>query len=385
MIEKGWSWSTFLLYIILALLITFLSRLSVDAKIKDKKIHIKNYQLKVKYIYYFLIYVIFIIFSCFRVVTSEIGGADTLHYMEQFQEITYTKFFTLDNLFMNSYEYFYYNLMYLIKILGGNYIHFEYCIYSGIILAYIYMIDKNFKDVKETNLVILFFIPLLRSLNIIRNCFAAAIGFISIDKIKENKILGAIIFMLIAFLSHYIAIILFVFLIFYKCFPDKYVNKKTSLILPAICAFLSIVGFPLMKFLIKNSGFVGYLNKIEISLWGYIPVIILYLIMFLDDNFLKYVKKNQHYVFYKCHLFMISILPLAIRINAAYRLVLFFEIPKYILYADLYLYYRDKKIIKNKKMFDILVFMGLIIWLAFRIYRMYDSNYIMPYKNYLFE
>ncbi len=306
-------------------------------------------------------------------------------YMKYFNELGYVKFFQNNSLIFNGYEYIYYNLMYLVRILGGNYICFEFIIYSAIIISYIYIIDKEIQDTNATSFVILFFIPLLQSLNIIRNCFVAAIGFIAMEKMKQDKCIYAIILMIVAYLSHYVALILVVFAIFYKYFPDKFINKKNTIIIPVVSTVISIISFPVMIYLIKHSGFANYANRIQISLWGYIPTLILYGMMFLDDKFVSYVKEKGHYIFYKGFFFLIALLPITISINVAYRLMLFFDLPKYILYSDLYLYYREKNIIKNKKVFDIIIFVALVLWLIFRIYRMWSGASIMPYRNILFE
>ncbi len=73
MIEKGWSWSTLLLYVVLAILMTLCARRSVQVKLKNKKIKIGKKEISQKYLYYFVVYFVFIIFSCFRVVTKKIG------------------------------------------------------------------------------------------------------------------------------------------------------------------------------------------------------------------------------------------------------------------------------------------------------------------------
>lgn len=383
MIINGWEVQTFLLYITLAILISYLAKLSIVAKNENQNITIGKLNIKVKYMYYFAIYLIFIIFSVFRVINDNMGGTDSLTYIKHFNEMKYVKFFTLSNLKFNDFEYFYYNLMYLVKILGGNFHCFEFIIYSLIITSYLYIIDKEFDNSKTSWFIVLFFIPLLKSLNITRNCFAAAIGFVAINKLKDNKMLTAILIMIVAYLSHYIAIILLMFLLFYKYFPEKYVNKKSALLLPIINFFISELGLPIIKFLMKNSGFANYLNRIQISLWGYIPIIIMYLLIFLDDDFCKYIMKKKHYIYYKTQLFMMCFLPPAILINVAYRLMLFFEIPKYIIYADLYLYYRENKI-KNKKIFDLIIIFLLIGWLAFKIYRLNNSSGLVIYRNYLF-
>ena len=205
------------------------------------------------------------------------------------------------------------------------------------------------------------------------------------EKMKQDKCIYAIILMIVAYLSHYVALILVVFAIFYKYFPDKFINKKNAIIIPVVSTVISIISFPVMIYLIKHSGFANYANRIQISLWGYIPTLILYGMMFLDDKFVSYVKEKGHYIFYKGFFFLIALLPITISINVAYRLMLFFDLPKYIIYSDLYLYYREKNIVKNKKVFDIIIFVALILWLFFRIYRMESGASIMPYRNILFE
>ena len=273
--------------------------------------------------------------------------------------------------------------MFIVKLFGGSYINFEFLIHSAIIISYIYLIDKNFDDSKSSIIIILFFIPLLKSLNIIRNCFAAAICCIGLEKIKNNKWLTGILFVLIAFLSHYLAIIMFAYLIFYKLFPDKYINKKTEISLPFVCCLIGFVGMPIIKALIEHSGFSGYLNKIQISLIGYIPIYALYLLMIFTNKFQEYIIRKGHYIYFKSHIFFMSVLPITIMVGAASRLMLFFEIPKYIIYSDLYLVYREK--VKNKKIYDALIFLFLIIWLIFRIYRMWNGYSLMPYKNKIFN
>lgn len=84
MIEKEWSWTTLLLYVLLALLLTLCARMSVYAKLENRKFKIKNLEIPQKYLYYFIIYCVFIVFSCFRVVTKSIGRNRYLNVYEIF-------------------------------------------------------------------------------------------------------------------------------------------------------------------------------------------------------------------------------------------------------------------------------------------------------------
>ena len=83
-IEKRWSWPTLLLYVLLAVLMTLCARKSVQAKLKDKRIKIGKREIPKKYLYYFVIYLVFIIFSCFRVVTQTIGRSRYINIHEIF-------------------------------------------------------------------------------------------------------------------------------------------------------------------------------------------------------------------------------------------------------------------------------------------------------------
>ena len=106
-LEKSWDWKTLIIYVLLAIIIMLLSKKSIESKCQNKKISFKKFNIEEKYLYYFIIYTIFIIFSTFRVVSDGIGGTDTVTYMEQFEKIKYVRFFSISNLTFNDYEYFY--------------------------------------------------------------------------------------------------------------------------------------------------------------------------------------------------------------------------------------------------------------------------------------
>ena len=141
--------------------------------------------------------------------------------------------------------------------LYSNVINFEFLIHSSIIISYIYIIDKCLNEPKSSVVVILFFIPLLKSLNIIRNCFAACLGCVGLEKVNENKKVAGVLLILAAFLSHYMAIVLFVFLLFNKFFPNNWINKKTEILLPIVCLLMGALSLPIIKVLIGHSGFSG--------------------------------------------------------------------------------------------------------------------------------
>ena len=264
--------------------------------------------------YYFIIYIIFILFTCFRYISPGIGGTDTLVYMELFNNISYTHLNIKDMLLLDGNEYLFYNLMYIVRLFGGNYYIFQFIVYSIIVICYIYFIDKFINDEKQWICIMLFMIPILKSLNIIRNCLAVAISLISIDYLRNEKYLKCFLVLLISFLCHYISIVLIVFAILYYVICSKYniINKyleqRKKVLLSIFCSiFLSILVLPIVKFILENFGYSAYLDNIEISLLGYIPVVLclIFSLLYLKD-FIKFLKKKNHYILYKLHIFYIQ-------------------------------------------------------------------------------
>ncbi|MBE6156223.1 MAG: EpsG family protein [Firmicutes bacterium] len=376
---------TLLIYLGLSLLIAVLFKLSIKAKNQDKQIHFFNKKINNKIIYYFIIYFVFIIFACFRTIAPGIGGADTQTYINYFNMFQYTPFFSLNNLLLNSYEYLFYNLMFLIRTLGGNFFVFSFIIYSIIIIALIYVVDKNIKNEKQWMWLILLFLPLLKSLNIVRNIVSASIGFVALEFLKDNNSKNFWILAIAAFLNHYIAIILIIFYFFCKYFPEKILlDNKKVLFLNGLIIIASITFLPLAKLILSISGFSGYLNKIEISLWGYIPIVFFYILMLYDSKFKNYLKDIKHFIYYKMMIFLSFILPIFILLNGASRILLFFEIPRYILYSDMYMFFKSKISSNYLKVYEILTTIFIVLWLIFRIVRMWEGYDLVPYYNNLF-
>lgn len=386
---KSWDINTLFLYVFLAIFISLLFRFSIIEKNKKNVISLFKFKIENKYIYYLIIYLVLIVFLVFKKVAPGVGGTDTITYMEHFNNLGYIKF-DLKSLFLfDSYEYVFYNLMYLVRILGGNYQHFSFIVYSGLILSYIYVVDKSFNKKDYWIWCILLFIPILSSMNIIRNCISAALGFVAIQKLNEKKDKQFWLFALLSFFNHYIAIILFALYFFVKFFPEKWLNTgKKYCIWQVFIIILSILFIPFFNYFISLTGYSGYISKFAFSIWGYIPYIIMYIfIAIYFKDLCKYFKQKNNYVYFKSIIFLGFSLPIFISIGGANRLLLFFDLPRVIVYINIFSYIltKYKNILKNKEnLIKVLIFIVLISWLIFRIYRMWSGYEIMPYYNTLF-
>ena len=385
-IVEKWDTLTLILYLSMAILIALLFRFSIIAKIESKKIKIFNSHINQKYIYYFAIYLILIVFLVFRYVGIGVGGADAGNYIKFFNESKYVHFNIEKILLFKGDEYLFYNFSFLMHLISNNYRPFFFAIYSLIIISEIYVVDKELNDKNDWIFIIMFFLPILKSINLIRNCLAAAIGYIAIVKLNKNKYLTYFLISVVAYLNHYLSVILFAFLLFYHFFPKKILyNRKKLLITIISFDVFTMLLIPLAKWFLSISGFSKYLSRIKISLIGYIPYLIVFILLFLNfDNIIKFIKEKKHFIYYKSMIFIYLILPIFISINGANRILIFFEIPRYIFYIDLYSYYKRKIPNKYQKLVDVLMALLLISYLAFRIYRIWDGYGLMPYNNTLF-
>ena len=384
-IVKEWNWWSLLLYLIVAIVTAICFRQSVIAKKKESIIKIFKYKLKTKYIYYFIIFWIFVMFSSFRYIGQNVGGTDTNTYIDYFNAAKYIKFDIKETIRLNSYEYLFYNTMFLVKILGGTNRTFLIIVNALMISCIIYYVDKEVDEENKCIWFILAYLPLLKSFNIVRNCISALFGCVALSFLSKNKIRCSIILAMLAYLNHYIAILLFIAIIFYKYFPNEFLeNRKKIVILNIICIIVPVICFPLMKIIMANTGYANYVNRIQISLWGYIPYFIVYILMIFTPGFKDYLKRCNHHGYYKIIYFLSLVLPTFIAINAAYRVLLFFDLPMILLLGDLTEYY--KKYISNKyvKFYYFGVIIIVLAYYIFRIYRMWYSSGIMPYYNILF-
>lgn len=382
-----WDWATLFLYLILSIVCSLILKKAILYKKEPKQLKIFKFVINYKHICYVIVTFILVFFMCTRVIKGELGGSDTLRYIKFFNTFDYTPFSLNNILTMHGWEYLFFNSMYLVRILGGNYTIFSIIIYTTLVGCYIYYFDHNVENENEWFSSLLFILPYLKSMNIVRNCLAAAITLLSIEAIKKNKKILFFLTFIIAYLNHYISIVLLAFGLFCFFVPEKLYNSRKKTIIISLSVFIiTLLGIPVIKWLLSLTRYAGYINRIEFSPYGYIVYAgIYFLILFVYDDFIKILKERNHTVFYKMIVFLsIVVAPFTV-VNGTQRLLLYFEIPRFIMYGDLFCVYEKKVPRKYKKILKILIIILLVLWIMFRIYRMYKSSWIMPYKNIFFE
>ena len=186
--------------------------------------------------------------------------------------------------------------------------------------------------------------------------------------------------MIVAYLTHFSSIIYFLYLIYFKFFEKKVPKNFKTIILLTILAILgSLFMYSVFAEFFSSTKFNGYLDK-EISLLGYIPILILFVIMLIYRKDL--LKDKNDWFIYSLVLFNILVLPISILVGAANRVLIFFMIPRLILWA------RFENVLlskahdsKNKLFIKIIFFIIFLIWFVFRIYKGWKGNGLMPYYN----
>ncbi len=396
-----WDWLTLIIYLIIAFVTSLLLKKSIHYKKNKDFFQLFGRKINKKFICYLIIYAVLVFFINTRLITDNVGGADSVRYINYFKTLGYIKFDFIGILKFSGWEYLYFNLMYLIRILGGSYYVFSYIIYSLIVISYLWYFDKNLNDEKRWYVSLLFILPFVKGMNIVRNVFAAAIGLFAIQKIKEGKFIKAILIIILCYLSHYISIILLFFLLFCKFVPEKwYDSRKKILIIGFSSLGITLALIPIIINILKSSRYYNYINRMQFSIWGYIPYIIIFvLIMIFFKDFYKELKRNNHLIYYKMIVFLSIVVPPFTVVNGTYRIMMFFELPRFIMYGDLInvvekeiLLYRKKRnlLVKYndksiKKVIHFLLIFVYIAWIVFRIWRMYSDARIMPYINRFFH
>lgn len=377
---KHWDTNTLIFYLSLAIGISIIIKNAIKLKYCEKN---KKY-----IILYIISFMILLLIACFRVINESIGGTDAHAYIKLFKDAQLVKFDLIKIITLNGKEPIFYNLFYIVRLFTEDYHYMFLIIYSIIVYGLIYFYDRNIKDYKQWVFILLFILPYISSFNIIRNSMAAAIGYIAIAKLKENKNKQYYILSIIATFVHYTGIILIAFGIFnYIANKKIFYKKQLNPIIMIIIIGLEYAIIPIVEMFLKNSGYSTYLN-IEYSLLGYLPFILLFIFCrIFNKDLINDLDKDNNLIHYNAYIFNLLLLPLLLPFNGPTRLNIFFDLSRYLIWG--YIYSITKKRVKQFKgkgavLFDFFVIIIILLWITFRIYRTWEAAGIMPYYNELF-
>lgn len=385
--ERFWSPGTLILYLMIALIVGLLFRKAIDLKNRQTILRARNIKIKTYKLLYIIIFLILFIFLCFRLVSGEIGGTDTKIYIEMFNNASLEQIDLKNALTLNGEEPLFILLLYITGLFSTNYHTLFFVIYAIIIGAYIFFIDKNVKKRESWFIIMLSIIPILQSMNIIRQSLAIAISLVAIVKLKENKKISSLILLICAFLIHYTAIIMAGFYLFYIIISKVKRSAKADLFIVILLSIIGVAGSAFLNQFLNTTGYSGYLGTSN-TILGFIQV---YILMFICIVFYKKImhtlKQNNTQICYDALLYNVIVLTVSIPIGAASRTNLYFDMIRMIFWIEIYNTLLNIKVV-NKQSKDILIamitFLLVIIWIIFKIYQIWYGYGIMPYYNELF-
>ncbi len=330
-----------------------------------------------------LAFIILCVFSTFRLVTSDgTGGTDAYTYILNFLSVTPQEFFksiTLDNIFhKTTFEPLYTLLALAVRQITSDY-HVFFAVAYGFISFSIILCLKTF-IVKNQNgyIPLLYFIYLLLiTFNILRTGLAVSWVLLAIVKLSKNKNLSAVLCVAIGILFHYSTVVFLLFLFLYFIFRKniwEHIFIKTIVCLAA-CYFLSMIS----RSFIAETSYSGYLRDFdEVSIWGRLPIVLLWLCVLLLHKQLKEKLQGNTLLILCC---MFDFVALPFNFISFWRMQYYFLIPRLFMWNEL-VDIVDQQYLKNdvtRVIFKILVYALFFSWFIFRLYRSDGSN-LVPYQ-----
>lgn len=368
--------------VILSSLLT-LARGNLKVYKTDNGIMKKKYSI-IGIFFLFISYIIFILFSAFRVIDIGLGGIDALAYKNIFHNVSGN---IIESLNYQFYEPGYATIIWFAKTLSDNY-SFALTIIYSIMFLFLIRIIKEISWSKYTPISIFLLLTLwLSSFNTVRTILAIFIATSVYIFLSKREYKRALLLTIFAISIHVSSVILIpiIFIVYMIDKKSKFsILKLISMII--ILTLIFLFSIAIIENLIEGTRYEAYLyNEVIILAWG------TYLISFISFIFslIKYkelIKLNQ------INKVLVIVLPISlsliiVQINfpIAYRMVLFFIPILYIIIPDII---RSYKIKTTKDFIYFPIKIGLFLYLIYRLYIYFTLEIIsvgIPYQNMLYN
>lgn len=388
---RYWDWSTYLLYIILSYLIYFLlsytiRNSSVVSKYPDKTK--KRFNVKVGLSYFSMLFVL-VLFSAFREVSGLIGGVDAPVYIDYFLDSRIVNVSIENIIKMNQEEPFFYLVGSFIRFFTGEYLVYFIIIYSFICISFTHFIIKHSNKYCILSPFIYIIVPILGSFNVIRSWFAVAIILFAFSALIEENFKNFLFLCFLAFLTHFSSIIVLItFVIANQLSRLQKKNKlnKNLLVFFVLSLFiLFILGKDILRSLLTNTKYRSY-GEYTNSIIGQFTTIALGILVLQNYEILIKQMGSKYRYFIYFVLVNFAFTPFVV-IFGFWRMIDFFIFPRLIVWSHVIKIYEVKYFNHSdsfKIFYRVLIFMIFSAWTFFRVYKMWYSSGVMPYRTILF-
>lgn len=372
---------TLVLYVIIGIL----SAVLIKSANTHKSINLPFYR-SGECIFYTLLIVVFVCFALFREVGVGIGGGDAIRYIEFFESSLSEegKFEEQEQIFL------FYNRF--IRTISDNYKVFWLFSYTFIAFAYVYFIKNFIPGTLSYIPFLLLVFPYLKSFSSIRSSLAIALLLVGIVFLlhKKRELLGSII-ICATFFIHRMSVIYVLFLPFYFVFRKlicKLNKKQLSLFVVLLMVIGYAVSLVLQKYvlayqLVYSSTDAYYLTQsIGTSIWTRWPMMFQYILLFAAYLLLFQQKRTAdsekiEAVKILC-VFDLVLMPASI-VLGMWRANEYLYAARLIMWGVLIELLQQKVKLSSKGLVNIIVFVGFVSWLVFRICSEWEDLKIMPY------
>ena len=378
MISSHWDWITMLIYL-------FLSVLGMWCLSNVK--HVRGNNTYLNKFYYFLLVTVWTSFASFRLVTDDIGGTDSISYIDFFENCNKNAYSVQMDHFASDVLFKWINQ--LIRYFTPDY-HVFYIITYGMIVISIIKFFIAFCPYR-TNYVpyVLSFYLFLRSINTFRSSLAISFLLIALTLFFKRKLFYSLLFCLAAVLTHKMMGLFILVIPFCKLIGNKQLDYKKIALL-TILSYLVVSALVPFFMMINSSVDLGnnygyYVSSQEgqsffDNFWkiAFEQLLLFFLLYKCDGGMCRFYSCDQYALkSYKtikliC-VFDFLTIPICF-VMGIWRGAEVFYAPRIVMWRFiLYFLFREKKLM------NIFAFFCFELWIIFRVSRTWEADKYMPY------
>ncbi len=351
-----------------------------------KRVQIKKRSIKIAHI---LMFVVWEIVATFRLIAPNIGGADSIEYIEYFKTCNSSSY----HFYQDTTEPLFQYITKFIRLFTADYHVYFFIIYAFIIVVYIAFFDemysKNMSVVPQT----LVFFHFLRGFSSIRTNLASSFLLLSIILFKRDKKKSAYLIAIASVFIHRSVIAYAFFLLFYELYSKKRFQMWKMIVFILISSVLGRIGQSLIirgaiPFL--QGKFLWYASRsVETSFFSNFWKIafsqmLLGIVMFImnkrimrDIESRNIKERTRLSIVRMACVYDIILIPVCYILNI-WRGYEFFYVIRLLMWGECI-----GVIKKSNKSYQTLIscfsFVLFIVWMVFRINNTYEDTALMPY------
>ena len=285
-------------------------------------------------------------------------------------------------------EPMFYWIISIVRIFTSNYVVYFIIIYSFICISFIHFLIQHSDKNNILSPLIYIIVPIIGSFNVIRSWFAVAIILFAITSLVDGKYKKFILLCFFGFLTHSTSIIILITYVIVNVLMklQKIIHKKILFVLLIIIIYLSInFGKDFLRNILIDTKFRSYADYTN-SIIGQFTTIAIGILTLINYEKLMNRMGTKYKYFVYFVLVNFAFVPFVVNFGF-WRMIDFFIFPRLIVWTNILKIYELKFFnysVETRIFYRFLVFIIFSGWTFFRIYRMWYTSGVMPYRNIIF-